>query len=38
MRQREAKKLMVSIKVELNANNKMRRKVGKRYILDLKKY
>ena len=29
---------MVSIKVELNGNNKMRRKVGKRYILDLKKY
>jgi Mg2+ and Co2+ transporter CorA len=38
MRQREAKKLMVSFKVQLNGNNKMRRKVGKRYILDLKKY
>ena len=33
MRQREAKKLMVSFKVELNGNNKMRRKVGKRYTL-----
>ena len=30
MRQREAKKLMVSFKVELNGNNKMRRKVGKK--------
>ena len=33
MRQREAKKLMVSFKVELNGNNKMRRKVGKRYTI-----
>ena len=38
MRQREAKKLIVSFKVESKGNNKMRRKVGKRYILDLKKY
>ena len=33
MRQREAKKLMASFKVELDGNNKMRRKVGKRYTL-----
>ena len=31
MRQREAKKLMASFKVELDENNKMRRQVGKRY-------
>ena len=33
VRQREAKKLMASFKVELDGNNKMRRKVGKRYTL-----
>ena len=33
LRQREAKKLMASFKVELDGNNKMRRKVGKRYTL-----
>ena len=32
-RQREAKKLMESFKVELDGNNKMRRKVGKRYTI-----
>ena len=32
-RQREAKKLMESFKVELDGNNKMRRKRGKRYTL-----
>ena len=33
LRQKEAKKLMASFKVELDGNNKMRRKVGKRYTL-----
>jgi hypothetical protein len=33
LRQREAKKLMASFKVELDGNNKMKRKVGKRYTL-----
>ena len=33
IRQREAKKLMASFKVELDGNNKMKRKVGKRYTL-----
>ena len=33
IRQREAKKLMASFKVELDSNNKMKRKVGKRYTL-----
>ena len=33
MRQRKATKLMASFKVELDGNNKMRRKVGKRYTL-----
>ena len=38
MRQREAKKLMASFKVELDGNKIMIRKVGKRFILDIKKY
>ena len=33
LRQREAKKLMASFKVELDGNNKIARKVGKRYTL-----
>ena len=34
LRQREAKKLMASFKVELDGNNKMKRKVGKRYRIE----
>ena len=33
IRQKEARKLMASFKVELDGNNKMKRKVGKRYTL-----
>ena len=33
IRQKEAKKLMASFKVELDSNNKMKRKMGKRYTL-----